>query len=198
MIIYVNVYVAILNVTEWLNLLWLIYFTRFSCFGNAPQLVLWLCSVVAFAPGLWMKGKACEPGMPGKMVAGPNPFGNVVGSAKQKKWQIPSVMFNDVALIIHCLTFVQVADGSYDMIYIYIYICIYIYHMILYDFVCSLHQSKMCLFFGFTSFITWLLCCGTHAGPTSKVANTCSEWSDIFIWMDNDAHGTRLQFILIS
>jgi len=32
-----------------------------------------------------MMGKACEPGMPGKMVAWPNPMGNVVGSAKQKK-----------------------------------------------------------------------------------------------------------------
>ena len=133
-------------------LLWLIKFTRFSCFGNAPQLVPWLCSVVAFAPGLWMMGKACEPGMTGKMVAGPNPMGNVVGFAKQKKWQIPSVMFNHVALIIDFLTFVQVANDFW---------------MILNDFVCSLHKSKMCLVFGFTSFIAWLLCCGDHAGPTS-------------------------------
>ena len=43
------------------------------------------CSVVAFAPGLWMMEKACKPGMPGKMVAGPNPMGNVVGSAKAEE-----------------------------------------------------------------------------------------------------------------
>ena len=57
--------------------------------------------------------------------------------------------------------------------------------MILYDFVCSLHKSKMCLIFGFTSFITWLLCCGAHAGPTSKGASTL--WVILIIWMDNDA-----------
>ena len=47
--------------------------------------------------------------------------------------------------------------------------------MILYDFVCSLHKSKMCLVFGFTSFITWLLCCGAHAGPTSARTEWVSD-----------------------